>query len=163
MSSNIRVQKVCEECQREFTAKTTVTRCCSDICAKRLYKRKNRKLLLDQTEQNTRAKKVVKLLNQSIEVSKSSQLLQSVISKPIEDKTVNKELLNIAEMAFVVGVSKRTFQRLIITENIPRLYIGKRILFNKKEVLHYLTTKNQTNERQTPGETQDKRKEGIIY
>jgi hypothetical protein len=42
MSSNIRVQKICEHCGNEFTARTTVTRHCSDNCAKRAYKARKR-------------------------------------------------------------------------------------------------------------------------
>ena len=39
MSSNIFVQRICEECGNEFTARTTVTRFCGDRCAKRAYKK----------------------------------------------------------------------------------------------------------------------------
>lgn len=42
MSSNIRIVKVCEYCKKEFMARTTVTKCCSDPCAKGLYKLKQR-------------------------------------------------------------------------------------------------------------------------
>ncbi len=42
MSSNISIQKVCEYCGKDFTAKTTVTRCCSDDCAKKAYKARKR-------------------------------------------------------------------------------------------------------------------------
>jgi hypothetical protein len=35
MSSNLRIVKICEYCKQEFIARTTVTQCCSDACAKR--------------------------------------------------------------------------------------------------------------------------------
>ena len=38
MSSNIRVVKICEMCGRDYIAKRTNTKTCSDICDKRLYK-----------------------------------------------------------------------------------------------------------------------------
>ena len=38
MSSNIRIQRICQQCKNEFTAKTTVTKYCSDRCSKRAYK-----------------------------------------------------------------------------------------------------------------------------
>ena len=38
MASNIKVQKICQQCGKEFTARTTVTRCCGDACAKKAYK-----------------------------------------------------------------------------------------------------------------------------
>jgi len=42
MSSNLRIVKICEYCKQEFIARTTVTQCCSDPCAKRFYKVKQR-------------------------------------------------------------------------------------------------------------------------
>ena len=42
MSSNIRVQRICQFCGKEFTARTTVTKYCSDVCAKRAYKARKR-------------------------------------------------------------------------------------------------------------------------
>ncbi|HEY4937191.1 MAG TPA: hypothetical protein VII44_11450, partial [Puia sp.] len=42
MSSNIRLKKVCQHCGNLFTAKTTVTKFCSDDCAKRNYKKRKR-------------------------------------------------------------------------------------------------------------------------
>ena len=38
MSSNIRITRICQHCEKEFIAKTTVTKYCSDTCAKRAYK-----------------------------------------------------------------------------------------------------------------------------
>jgi len=38
MSTNIKVQRICQLCGKEFTARTTVTQFCSDTCAKRAYK-----------------------------------------------------------------------------------------------------------------------------
>lgn len=40
MSSNIEVQKICEFCGNEFTARTTVTRFCSSQCSSRANKAK---------------------------------------------------------------------------------------------------------------------------
>lgn len=42
MSSNITVSKICEQCGKVFTAKTTVTRFCSKQCNSRNYKQKVR-------------------------------------------------------------------------------------------------------------------------
>ena len=38
MSTNIKVQRICQFCGKEFTARTTVTQFCGDNCAKRGYK-----------------------------------------------------------------------------------------------------------------------------
>jgi excisionase family DNA binding protein len=42
MSSNIRLEKICQHCGVQFTAKTTVTQFCSDTCSKRAYKQRKR-------------------------------------------------------------------------------------------------------------------------
>jgi excisionase family DNA binding protein len=42
MSSNIRLEKICQHCGVQFTAKTTVTQFCSDTCSKRAYKKRKR-------------------------------------------------------------------------------------------------------------------------
>src|SRR5258708_34432115 len=57
MSSNMRILKICESCQNEFIAKTTVTQCCSDACAKRLYKVKKRNGAISRAETETMVKR----------------------------------------------------------------------------------------------------------
>ena len=47
MSSNIRVPKICQHCGTEFIAKTTVTKFCTDNCAKRAYKVRKRNEKID--------------------------------------------------------------------------------------------------------------------
>ncbi len=39
MSSNFTVNRICEGCGNVFEAKTTVTRFCSKLCTKRVYKK----------------------------------------------------------------------------------------------------------------------------
>jgi hypothetical protein len=40
--SNIKVLKICQYCKKEFIARKTTSKICSDNCAKRLYKQKQR-------------------------------------------------------------------------------------------------------------------------
>lgn len=42
MSSNLRIEKTCEWCNKMFIAKTLVTRFCSSICTGRNYKKEMR-------------------------------------------------------------------------------------------------------------------------
>jgi len=42
MSSNIEIERICQHCDKDFIAKTTVTKYCSDDCAKRAYKARKR-------------------------------------------------------------------------------------------------------------------------
>src|ERR1035438_5432255 len=53
MSSNMRIVKICGFCKNEFVAKTTVTQCYSDACAKRFYKLKRRNGKIGQAELKT--------------------------------------------------------------------------------------------------------------
>lgn len=57
MSSNIRVQRVCQFCGKDFEAKTTVTKFCSDNCSKRGYKERVRKSKIAQSEDEVKAVK----------------------------------------------------------------------------------------------------------
>ena len=42
MSSKIEVQRICQYCEQEFTARTTVTKYCSHKCGQRAYKARKR-------------------------------------------------------------------------------------------------------------------------
>ena len=86
MSSNMKILKRCEYCKQEFVAKTTVTKCCSDYCAKRLYKLKQRE-----------KKITVAVVN---EERKQNQ--KSVITEE-EIKSIQvKEYLTLKEAAFLL-------------------------------------------------------------
>lgn len=43
MSSNLAINRICQNCGKEFVARTTVTRYCGDSCAKKGYKKSKRK------------------------------------------------------------------------------------------------------------------------
>lgn len=53
MSSNIKITRICQHCCQEFIAKTTVTKYCGDVCAKRAYKEKVRKQKIKESEAET--------------------------------------------------------------------------------------------------------------
>jgi predicted transcriptional regulator len=54
MSSNIRIQRICQYCNNEFTAKTTVTKFCSDNCAKRAYKERKKQERIKASNKETK-------------------------------------------------------------------------------------------------------------
>lgn len=136
MSSNMRIQKVCEECGQEFIAKTTVTRCCSDRCAKLLYKRRKRSQLLQEAAEIHRQQTI-----QAVKYQQSKRIMKHDATGTNLDE---RRLLNTMQMAVVLGIGKRTLQRLLLDKDLPRLTIGKRILFQKNDVLNYLTSKKST-------------------
>ena len=85
MSSNIRVIRVCQFCKKEFEARTTVTRTCSDPCAKRLYKQKQREKKIGESNVETHLVKI-----------KSISELQS------------KEFLTVKDLSQLLNCSVRT-------------------------------------------------------
>lgn len=54
MSSNIRIEKVCQYCGTKFIAKTTVTRYCSHTCNKKAYKLEQRNTKISYGRYNVR-------------------------------------------------------------------------------------------------------------
>ena len=53
MSSNIRIERICEWCSKQFTAQTTVTRFCSKRCAEHSYKERMRQKKMALSNQET--------------------------------------------------------------------------------------------------------------
>lgn len=117
MSSNIRIQRICEFCNNEFTAKTTVTKYCSGICAKKAYKERKRKDKIKTSNKET--KRIVTL---PIELLKS------------------KEFLNITEVSELIGISKRTVYRLIENQKLTKLKIGTRTIIRRSDLDELLST-----------------------
>jgi len=111
MASNIRLQRICEYCGNQFTARTTVTRYCSNECAKRGYKTIKR--------------------NEKIKAS-NSQTLQ-IISKPIEELKA-REFLSIADTCMLLGISRRTFYRMLERGEIVAGKAGKRTIVRRSDI-----------------------------
>lgn len=53
MSSNIKVERICEWCRKKFIAQTTVTRFCSKRCSERSYKERFRQKKMQVSNQET--------------------------------------------------------------------------------------------------------------
>ena len=126
MSSNIRIKKICQHCDIIFTAKTTVTKFCSDVCAKANYKKRLKEQKIDMSR--TATKHQLLPVGDNLEGS-------NYLSKQ------SKEIISLLELSAMTGLSKRTFYRLMKDKKFPRLKIGQRLLFKKIEVLNYITLK----------------------
>jgi excisionase family DNA binding protein len=111
MSSNIRVKRICEQCGNEFEARTTVTKTCSDACAKRAYKARQR----------------------AAKVGVSNEQTRQIIVKPIEDIRA-KENLNIADASKLLGVSRWTIWRAIGSGNLHAIKLGRRTLIRRSDI-----------------------------
>ena len=120
MSSNIKIERVCDHCGNIFTAKTTVTRFCSDRCAKRNYKKRQREI----KEKKSHAETVAKL------------------SLPIELIKSN-ELITVDEIVKLIRVIRNKIYRLVDTGRLRPIKLLNRTLFCKKEILKMLNFSEQ--------------------
>ena len=89
MSSNIYIQRFCQECGKEFTARTTVTQFCSPYCAKNNYKKRKRQEQIQQSE--------LEFHENKLKVIKTIQ---------------EKEFLSLKETSLLLGISRTTLYRL---------------------------------------------------
>ena len=124
MSSNIRINKVCQHCNKVFIAKTTVTKFCSDQCAKSNYKKRQKDARIEVSQVDTE-----RLLSEGKQQNKSAFAGNSA------------EMVGTSGLSAVTGLSERTIFRLIKDPAFPRVKIGKRLLFKKDAVINYLTSK----------------------
>jgi len=116
MSSNIEVIRICEFCDNEFIAKTTVTRFCSQTCTKRAYKRR------------LRAKKITKS-------QKAVQIQKDILEgNPILETVQIKNFLSIKETALLIGISERTINRLIKSGKLKITKLGRRTIIHKTAI-----------------------------
>lgn len=111
MSSNIRLTRICQQCGQPFEAKTTVTKTCSDACAKRAYKARQKAAKIEQSNHQTREGLV----------------------KPIEEIKA-KENLNIADASRLLGVSRWTLWRAIGAGNLQVRKLGRRTIIRRTDL-----------------------------
>ena len=104
MSSNIKVQRICQHCGQEFTARTTITLYCSHRCNSAAYKAKQRAGKVEQSNTETQHIKT-----QSIEELKA------------------KEFLTVREVARLLNCSVRSAYYYIESGTIKAVNLGQRI------------------------------------
>lgn len=132
MSSNIRVKKTCQHCRATFIAKTTVTKFCSDTCAKRNYKKRVRE-----------EKVTAVILETNHQVIEHHYHSNRPSPEAVSLHTSLHEWISIRDMAYVLNVSERTLFRCLKDESFPKLKIGRKLLFNKQHVVNYFISKNE--------------------
>lgn len=104
MSSNIKVQRICQHCGQEFTARTTITLYCSHRCNSEAYKAKQRAGKVEQS--NTETKQIK--------------------TQPIEELKA-KEFLTVREVARLLNCSVRSAYYYIESGTIKAVNLGQRI------------------------------------
>lgn len=115
MSTNIKVNKVCEYCGESFIAKTTVTRYCSHKCNSRHYKQRKREEKLKKVPMQN---KIVKLALPEVDFGRLAQM----------------EFLSIKEATALLGVSERTIYRLMKSGDLETKKIGRRTIITRSAI-----------------------------
>jgi excisionase family DNA binding protein len=115
MSSKIEVQRICQHCGKEFTARTTVTRFCSHRCASAAYKQKARAGKVEESNKET----------------------QQVKTQPIEELKA-KEFLTVREVARLLNCSIRSAYYYIDNGTIKAVNLGQRITRVKRSEIDKL-------------------------
>lgn len=103
MSSNIQIQRICQQCGNEFTARTTVTKTCSDGCAKKLYKAKQKAAKIETSNTETR----------------------KIKTRPIEELKA-KEFLTVRDAATLLNCSVRSVYYYIASGNLKAVNLSQR-------------------------------------
>ena len=121
MSSNIQVQRICQHCGKEFTARTTVTQYCSDTCSKRVYKARLKVSKIEASNKQT----------------------QRIKNQPIEELKA-KAFLSIADTCKLIGISRRTVYRMIERGELITGKAGKRTIIRRSDLEQLLFEQPRT-------------------
>lgn len=121
MSSNIQVQRICQHCGKEFTARTTVTQYCGDSCSKRAYKAR------------------LKVSN----IEASNKQTQRIKNQPFEELKA-KEFLTVREVARLLNCSVRSAYYYIESGTIKAVNLGQRITRVKRSEIDKLFEQPQS-------------------
>lgn len=112
VSSNIRIQRICEYCNKEFEARKTTSKTCSDHCAKMNYKAKQR----------------------ASKIEKSNTETTQIITKPLEAIKA-KEFLTVRDLSKLLNCSIRTAYNIIERGDIKAVKVSDRkTLIKRSEV-----------------------------
>lgn len=127
MSSNIKIQRICQHCGNEFTARTTTTLYCSHRCNSATYKAKQRAGKVEQSNKET----------------------QRIKSQPIEELKA-KEFLSVTQVSKLIGCSRQNVYNLINTGKLKATNILLKKTIVKRSDLDKLF-KEPTNRTQPEG------------
>lgn len=113
MSSNIRLNRICEECNNSFVAHTTVTRFCSKGCNGKFHKRKIKLLKINASNQETQ-KKIEQPRKQLVEMDYLTiqdtctllQISRTTLWRLLKEKVINAHNLRGRKIIQRVELSK---------------------------------------------------------
>jgi len=112
MSSNIKIQRICQHCGNEFTARTTTTQYCGNSCSKKAYKARLRGAKIEESNKQT----------------------QRIKTKPIEELKA-KEFLTVRDVAKLINCSRQTVYSLINNGKLKAVNIKvKKTIIQRSEI-----------------------------
>jgi len=118
----MKIVKICEYCSKEFIAKKTTTKCCSDDCAKRFYKLNKRNDKIAQAELKTEIKRQPKAFITEAEI----RVIQT------------KQYLTLKEAAVLLNISPLTLRRWTLDDNkMNAQKVGKKWMFERPVILNF--------------------------
>lgn len=115
MSSNIRIEKICDFCNCKFIAKTTKTKFCSNRCSSRSWKYAAR-------QEKLKIAKVESSIAGKIKIAENFPML------------TGKELLTITETSALLNITHVTLRRWIKEKRILTSRIGKKHLIKRSHI-----------------------------
>lgn len=125
MSSTIRVTRICQYCNQEFTAQTILTRYCSHTCNRKDYKQRKRQEKLESIyEANNKAIPQIPL--------NPPNLLSQLARIMYESNPPKKQFLSIVEACILIGITEVTLRRWIKAGIIKTHRIGKKHLIERE-------------------------------
>lgn len=114
MSSNMKIQRVCEYCNSTFIARTTTTRLCSDTCRSRFYKKRAR---------------AIKMANAN------KEFVETRLKPTQEIIELNcKPYLTIKEVCLLLNVCDATVRKMIKDKKLPAMCVGIKHLIRKDDI-----------------------------
>ncbi|CAN5198015.1 hypothetical protein BH09BAC4_BH09BAC4_20740 [soil metagenome] len=111
MSSNMRITRICQQCGKEFEARKTTSKTCSDDCAKKAYKARQRNAKVQASNEQTRQIKI----------------------KPIEAIKA-QEFLTVDESAQLIRISRRSLYRLNERGELPFVKLNRRTVIRRSDI-----------------------------
>lgn len=118
MSSNLRIVKICAFCKQEFIARKTTSETCSDACAKRFYKVKQREKAIRWADTET----MVKRKPEAFITEEQVKMIQA------------KEWLTLVEAAMLLNVSPLTLRRWTLAGKVKSKKVGRKHTYNSVEL-----------------------------
>lgn len=125
MSSNIKVERICEYCGKKFIAQEFRTRYCSKKCNNRHYKEKVKSGKINQVVQE-------------VKEIETRQFIQSIDEIRVIQA---KDFININETAKLLNICRRSVYNILTKEQIPVIHLGRRILIARKEIETFIASR----------------------